>query len=292
MLAHPETRVLAAQNLAEYAAKQGKLEQAWGYIQETTDSGDTQSLRTLLSIAAKSGKWVEADSSLASYRASGLISRSEYRRLHGLLKLLQAEELLKRGDSASALPLSAHAFKLLPDFTPSGAVYAQVLLAQKQSDHAFKILKKAWKYGPHPMLAEVFRELTAGETPEQGFKHAKKIAALSPEDKESRLLLAEAAVRSKHWYVARVELNALLAVDVSARACKLMADVEQGEYNDYDASSSWRIKAGEAPREATWVCRECGNVGDIYWHVHCGHCNAFDSLLWLMPRTTGTDVAI
>ncbi len=61
-----------------------------------------------------------------------------------------------------------------------------------------------------------------------------------------------------------------------------MARLEEAEHGDGEAARKWLERSLAAPPEPGWVCTACGaRHGD--WSVHCGACEAFDTLDWRPP---------
>jgi HemY protein len=61
-----------------------------------------------------------------------------------------------------------------------------------------------------------------------------------------------------------------------------MAELEEGEKGDTDASRGWLKRAALAEPDAAWVCEHCGNVV-AEWEPVCGRCQRFDSFTWKTP---------
>ena len=69
----------------------------------------------------------------------------------------------------------------------------------------------------------------------------------------------------------------------SARHCRLMAALEDQEFDNTEAARHWLDKAASAPPDEAWNCSECGSPANA-WTPSCDHCNAFDSLAWRLPH--------
>ncbi len=109
-----------------------------------------------------------------------------------------------------------------------------------------------------------------------------KLAALDPQHRESRLTVAEAALAAGLWGEARAHLAKVAEAEggaPSARLCRLMARLEDGERGDGTAVRRWLMLAAEAPADPAWTCDRCGTqTGE--WQARCAHCGAIDSLVW------------
>jgi len=94
--------------------------------------------------------------------------------------------------------------------------------------------------------------------------------------------LARAALAAKRWSEAREHLETLARTHATSRVARLMAELEEGEKGDTDASRAWLKRATMAEPDAAWVCDHCGNVV-ADWEPVCGRCETFDGFFWLAP---------
>ncbi|MGQ0677357.1 MAG: hypothetical protein ACT4N4_14910, partial [Rhodospirillales bacterium] len=69
----------------------------------------------------------------------------------------------------------------------------------------------------------------------------------------------------------------------SARACRLMAEIEKAEHADAAAAERWRARADDAPPDPAWVCDKCGALAQG-WAALCPSCGGFGALAWRAPR--------
>ena len=67
-----------------------------------------------------------------------------------------------------------------------------------------------------------------------------------------------------------------------ARICRYMAELEEGENRDLEASREWLKKAAFAEPDSVWNCSHCGQVV-ADWDPLCKQCETFDSLEWRTP---------
>ena len=81
----------------------------------------------------------------------------------------------------------------------------------------------------------------------------RKLAALTPGNREGILAVVGTAIDARAWDEARAALEPLLASGLSARVCVLMARVEGGEKGDSGRVREWLARAIHAPRDPVWV---------------------------------------
>lgn len=279
MLEHSETRFLAARGLSEYHDRKQEAAQATPYAEQAfaLHPKDPKALSTLISAYARQGRWQEAQAALAKARFT--ISRTERLRMEGMVCLLKAQMLSDSGEEESALAFARRAHKLLPEHAPAAALYVRLTDDVHGPETALGALKKAWKRAPHRQLADVWMALADILPQGMALKAAQKASAHAPNDYESQLLLARAAVQAQSWDIARRALKTALAIQETAEACTLMAELETKAYRDHEASARWKLKASQALPQAEWVCGACAHTA-AQWHAHCPRCNAFDRMEW------------
>src|SRR5262249_2052424 len=132
---------------------------------------------------------------------------------------------------------------------------------------------------------------------------------------ESHLAVAAAALEAQLWGEARRHLEAASANGPSARACRMMAELEEAAHHASAAARRWPEPAAEAPPDAGYECSACpaghrlwqgqrvrrwperaagGRVDAGYqcaagaaehrmWHALCPNCGAFDPPSWKVP---------
>ena len=96
------------------------------------------------------------------------------------------------------------------------------------------------------------------------------------------MTVAAAGLDAELWGEARVQLEALDEAQLTARACRLRARLEEAEHGDSRAARQWLERAASAPADPAWTCASCGAVATD-WSAVCGHCGAFDTVGWAPP---------
>jgi HemY protein len=158
-------------------------------------------------------------------------------------------------------------------------------VGQARPRRAVRTLLTAWRRAPQPDLAKAYGDLFADETPVKRVKRLEHLAAANPNHPESHLAVAEAALAAKLWGEARRHLGAAGAseADPSARVCRMMAQVEEGEHDDRAAAQAWLARAARSPvADAAYVCSNCGTESQD-WSTLCPNCHEFGSLEWRVP---------
>src|SRR5262249_42830206 len=151
-----------------------------------------------------------------------------------------------------ARELAAEAAKLAPDLVPAVALSARLEGREGNLRRANKLVEKAWALQPHPDLAEVYAELSPGDTARDRLKRVKALAKKAPASPESIFAVARAAIDANDFQQAREMLEPMLA-DPTQRTCLLMAEIEAKEFGDHGKAREWTARAVRARRDPAWV---------------------------------------
>jgi len=284
MLEYNETEYLAARSLSDAASKQNMLSRALPLAERamSVNPREKNSATALIGLHIRMNSWQEALQAADKAARKGALTRRERNYYKGIAYLKQGMQLLDKSQPDAALANAWACMKHIPHFAPAIILAARSFIGAGQNDKAIKLILKHWKDAPHPELAATLRIAMAKEPEEKQLKLVKKLASHVPDQSESKLAVAETAIKFKQWELARSALKEVLAKEESMRACKLMAYVEQGEFSDYDASGRWLARSSEAMSDAVWMCGSCSHT-DEHWDTHCHACGAFDALSWKQP---------
>jgi len=118
MLNHKETEYLAARSLSDSASKEHLYPKALSLAQraQAINAGATEAV---VSLHLRLGQWQEALAATAKSVRKGSLTRTQMKRLNGMVYLMQGQQLLDMGQSDGALYAAKLALKNLPDFTPA-----------------------------------------------------------------------------------------------------------------------------------------------------------------------------
>jgi len=211
-----------------------------------------------------------------------VLPKQEWHKHQAILLWLKAEK--SRDDLQAFRKLCQKAHDLSPEF-----IVVAVNLAQSwiQTDHlskAQRVLELTYKLNPHRELAYAWLSMVSGIEPIERYRYLEKLTNLSPSHPETWWVLAEAAFEAKLWGQARGYLNTILAYGENQSACRLMAEVEEGEYPGADSKiRDWWLRASMASKQEGWFCHDCLSPSEK-WQSVCGHCGAAGKIEW---RTFG-----
>lgn len=286
MLDRPETAFLGVRGLLRQALDEGNKAEALRLAlrARALKPSTPWVQQTLLDLQAQAGQWDQAEETLGRVQRMRLVDRATADRRRAAILVERVQLAEAGGNPEEALSLAQQAWKAAPDFAPAAAVAVRRLGAAGKTRKAIRIAGEAWAKAPGPELASAYLTLFPSADALERMKQLERLGANNPEHAETKLALASAALDARLWGEARRHLERLVApgADGSARACRLMAEIEKAENNDAAAAERWRARADEAPPEPAWVCEKCGAQA-ARWSALCGNCGAFDCLTHRTP---------
>ena len=285
MLERPETAFLGLRGLLMQAQRAGDSDRALQLAERASRlrPGTPWVLEALFDLQTRTGRWAEAEATLESMQRHKLLGRDDSNHRRAVLRTERSKAADLRGDGQRALQLAREAHKLDPHLVPASVEVDRLQAASGKPRRAEKVILEAWGTSPHPSLAQAFAELHADLPALERYRRFERLARTNPSHIETHLALAEAAIEAQLWGEAREHLNRAGEERLSARVCRLMAEVETGERGDTEAARSWLSRATEAEPDPMWVCHNCG-TGAADWSATCPACSAFDSLEWRIPN--------
>jgi HemY protein len=283
MSERPETEFLGVRGLLGQAIKRGDragaLELARRAWRLRPDSGWAADV--MFDLEAKEGRWRDARASLAEAVKRGALDRGVARRREAALLVEIARQAAAEGRHDEARDLAGEAHKLRPGLIAAAAEYARALLAGEKFRKAAAAIEKTYALAPHAELADLYTR--ARRTPDAlaAAREVKQLTQNQPAHPESLFALARVYAAAKLWGEARRALDEF-GHRAPARACRLMAEIEDSEHGDMNASRRWLMRANVAEPDPAWVCDSCGAAA-ADWHAVCAKCGAFDTLDWRAP---------
>jgi HemY protein len=293
MLERAETEFLGLRGLLTHALKSGDDAAALELAERARALRPKTgwALAHLSELQARAGKWKEAQATLAQALKRKAITTPEHRRAQAAVLLERSRAAAAAQNSREALDLADRAQDTDPGFAPAAAWRASLLRDVGRQRQAQRVIEAAWRAAPEPALAEVYASLVPDETPLQRMQRMQHLAAANPHHLESHLVLADAALKARLWgearrHLARAGVQAEATADAplpSARASRLMAEVEEAEHKDSARARFWMSRAAAAAAlEPTYVCGKCGAEAQR-WVAVCPNCRAFASFEWRAP---------
>ncbi len=247
-------------------------------LKPKTDSVTT----TLLDLQIQNGNWAEAEETVRKMVRSKHVAAEPGRRQRAVLLYQQSLELEKEGKLGDALQMVQKANKMTPGFVPAATRVAGLLAGSGKRRKSISVIEEAWVANPHPHLVDALDGLGAGTGANERIAAIERLAGYNRDHEESHLAIAKAALAAKMWKEAREHLEAVAGDRPSARVCRHMAELEELQNGDLEASREWLVKASLGDPDEAWACDDCGQVV-AEWAAVCEKCGHFDSYQWRVP---------
>ncbi len=282
LIKRPDTEFLGLRGLYETAMRQGDRAAALAFVTRAFGARPRSPwiAEQLFRVQTQSGAWDLARKTIANLKRTGGLSGQAARRREGVILAAEALSADAAGDKEQAMTLAQKALAYAPGITPLVVMLARANAAEGQVWKAAGLIEAAWRAGPHPALALVYRTLKTGETDQQRARRMMSLAEFNPNHVESRLLVAQEALSIGEFRRARRALRpALDSGAASARVFMLMAEIALKSGGSEAEAQAFRVRAVGAPRDACWVCSSCAQERDD-WAPVCDKCGGFDTYHW------------
>jgi HemY protein len=277
----PETRELGLRGLYLEAKRLGATEAAQQYAEKAADKAPylPWAAQATLEHRSREGRWDDAIRLLDQQKAARVLEKDEANRLRAVLMTARAGDRLE-SDPASARDDALSALKLSADFVPAALIAAKALFREDKTRRAASILEQAWKAAPHPEIGKAYVRARSGDTVLDRLKRAEKLEAMRPNNVESLLISAKAALDAGDYAKARSKGEAAARGDAREGAFLLLADIEEAETGDQGRVRHWMAQALRAPRDPAWVAD--GFVSETWLPISpvTGRLDAFE---WRAP---------
>jgi len=304
----PQTLLLAAE-AARLGERSDEAQATFRMLAERKDSAFL-GLRGLLREAILRSEWGEAAALARRAEAAhpgGSWLRRERRRIaietedwRGALALadgparaaLAAAAAEAETDAKAALKLAHEAEAADPSLPAAALALARRLRAMGRERRAETMIGNAWAEAPHPDLAHFLLEPVTD--PMARVNAAQRLAARNPSHPESRLLLAETALRAGLLGEARRYAEALRAEGIAwRRLWLLMAGIARAEAGGRDSAAEREAlhAAATAGGDPEWRCSACGSPA-AKWQPVCSHCGMVGRLKWQVPPALSAPVSL
>jgi HemY protein len=243
-------------------------------------------VHSLFDMQAQIGRWREAQDTLDAGLRRKVVTADKGRTLKALLLVERSRAAERDGSDGDALALAREAFGLAPERIAVSSRLAELQIKTGDGRRAMRTLERGWTLAPHPDLAALYLKASGENDALKRVGIVRKLAAQKPDDLESNLALAQAALDAGLWGEARRYLDAAGGTQPTVRVCRLMAEVEERAQSDQAKVHEWLARAATAPADRAWRCSACGAHHEA-WRSVCESCGAFGTLHWRAPGTYG-----
>ena len=285
MAARPETEFLGVRGLLGQAAKRddraGALDLARRAWRLKPKSGWVAGV--LFDLEVKESRWLDALATLDAAIDAGAVDKAagRRRRVALLVELARAERQRGEARVEDVQRFAGEAHKLAPDSIPAALAFADALLARDKRRKAAGVIERTFALAPHPDLAALYPRTRGAEGALAAAREVRDLTRAVADRPEGRLALARAMIEAKLWGEARAALDGF-GENPPARACRLMAEIEDAERDDATAARQWLLRAAMAEVDPAWTCESCGTAAPE-WRAVCAKCGAFDTAAWRAP---------
>lgn len=211
LLRHDKTRFIGVRGIMKQKLEAGETELALKLAKSAfalkPSHAETQDI--LLELQAGAADWKGARETLQAQLKHGTLPRDIHKRREAVLALSEAKDVIAEGASVESREAAIEANRLSPDLIPAAVMAAHSYIDQDKPRYAARVLKKAWTARPHPDLAAAFAAIMPDETPLERLKRFRTLTKLAPENRETKLLLAELNIAAEDFPQARRELGDL-----------------------------------------------------------------------------------
>ncbi|CDZ65106.1 HemY domain protein [Neorhizobium galegae bv. orientalis] len=254
MAEDPETRELGLRGLYMEARRLGANEAARQYAEKAVEHAPylPWAAQATLESRSQSGRWDDAIRLLDQQRMANILEKPQAERWKAVLLTAKANDRLE-GDPKGARDDAMAALKLAKDLVPAAIIAAKAWLREDNVRKAASTLEGVWKLGPHPEIARAYIRARSGDSTVDRLKRAEKLEAMRPNNIESLLAVAQAALDAQEFKKARAKAEAAARMEAREAAYLLLADIEEAETGDQGRVRHWMAQALRAPRDPAWV---------------------------------------
>jgi HemY protein len=288
MLEDDEMAFLGLRGLIAQSLRDGNQQQALTYAQRAFALRPQTPwvVHSLFDMQAQTGQWKAAQETLETGMRQKVVTANRGRTLRALLLVERSRTCENDGNDAQALSFAREAFGLAPERIAVTSRLAELQIKSGDARRAQKTLEKGWSLAPHPDLADLYMKASGESDPLKRIGILRRLTAQKPDDLESNLALARAALDAGLWGEARRYLDAAGGSNPTVRVCRLMAEVEERAQSDQAKVHEWLSRAAHAPADKAWRCSAC-HAHHESWRSVCESCGAFGTLHWRAPGTFG-----
>jgi len=285
MTDNPETAFLGLRGLLTQAMKAGDTDKALELAKRAYRLKPQSAwvVDALFDLQTHKGLWLEAQVTAEQAGRSRLLGTTASRSRRAKLAVETALAAKAKGHDMAWRKDAQTAMDLDPDLIPAALELARATLKAGKPRKAATIIERAWTRQPHPDFVPHYIDARGAKDALSAVKATEKLATFNRTHPESYLMVAEAAITAELWGEARTQLTKLTAdYSPSARACRLMATLEEKDGGSPEAMRDWLVQASLADPEPSWVCDSCGNAV-TEWSAVCGNCGTFGTFDWKSP---------
>src|SRR5262245_29777579 len=206
MLEDEQMAFLGLRGLIAQSLRDGDQAQALAYAERAFRLRPQTSwvVHSLFDMQAQIGRWREAQDTLDAGLRRKVVTADKGRTLKALLLVERSHAAERDGSSdPDASALAREAFGLAPERIAVSSRLAELQIKTGDGRRAMRTLERGWALAPHPDLAALYLKASGENDALKRVGIVRKLVAQKPDDLESNLALAQAALDASLWGEAR-----------------------------------------------------------------------------------------
>ncbi len=283
MTARPETKLLGLRGLHAESLRQGDHDAAHKIaIEAQAIAPLAWSGQAVLDRYTEQNDWEAARLCVEQNLRAKVVDAATANRQRAVLDTAVAMQC-ELADPDRAIRLLRAAVKKAPDLTPATALLGRLLSRKGDLRGGSKLIEAAYAKTPHPDLAQAYVDMRPGDSSADRLTRAQTLARCAPNDPESAMMVAKAALGARDFATARAAMAPLVAGGErpTARMCVIMAELEDREHDAQGLVREWLSRGSRAPRDAAWIAD--GHYSK-QWAPVSPVSGKLDAYRWLQPH--------
>jgi HemY protein len=190
---------------------------------------------------------------------------------------------VEQTDPVRAAKLLRSALTKEPALVPAASALARLLSRKGDMRAASKMIETVYARTPHPELARAYLDVRPGDSAADRLGRAKALARCAPDNPESAMMVAVAAIGARDFAQAREAMAPLVAAGQrpTARMCVIMAELEDRERDAQGLVREWLSRASRARRDAMWFA---DGEWSRQWSPVSPVTGKLDAFVWAEPK--------
>ena len=283
LISNPDTSLAALFGLYEQANAQSRKDVAITFAQKAYQLSPASSWaqEAVFDDLTKRQEWAKALEMITSQPVPNRKTKEKKNRRQTVLHtaIAKSAEITK---TDSALANAQAALKLQPDFVPAALIAARIYSSRNEIRKSTSLLRRVWRATGHPHIAELYFNAQPGASAIERLKKADELIGDHPENSETAIALARAAIDAYEWTRARNILAPFLGKDPSQSICVAMAEIEEGQSGDQGKTREWLSRAVNARRDPSWLA---DGISSDVWEPTSPLTGKLDAFTWRAPTT-------
>jgi HemY protein len=282
MADRPDTKLLGLRGLHAESLRRGDHEEAHQLALRAQDIAPLGwSGQAVLDRYSEQKNWDAARLCVTQNLRAKIVDPATANRQKAVLDTAIAMDI-ELTDPERAIKLLRAAVKKAPDLVPATALLGRLLARKGDTRGASKVIEAAFAKAPHPDLAQAYMEVRQGDSAADRLARVQSLAKRAPDDPESRMLVASAALSARNFAAARDAMEPLVSAGErpTARMCLIMAELEDREHDAQGLVREWLSRGSRAPRDAVWIA---DGQWSKQWSPVSPVTGKLDAYRWLQP---------